>query len=201
MEEKRSKSHVVRGALGVNDWLRAPPTVDAARPKACVECGASGRPIGAPLVIHGHGVRDRQIRGPLAFDAAAVAVTVVVRRYECQACSAVMTVVPSDVIPGLLYTASAIALALALYAVGGQLMCEVRKRVSPFRIVGYDATGWPSLRRWIARAASLWPSSRQAPESFGQRQQAERVVSTLAAHASSCSPIEHAAFVGAALAR
>lgn len=201
LEEKRSKSHVVRDALGVNDWLRAPPTVDGARPKVCVECGAGGRPIGAPLLIHGHGVRERQVRGPLAFTTASVTVTVVVRRYQCQPCGAVMTVVPRELMPGLLYSACAIGLAIALYGLCGRNMGEVRTAVSAWSRIGDDATGWPSLRRWIEGASALWASVRSMPGAFEQQQQAERVASTLAGHASSYDPIEFAAFVGAALAR
>lgn len=198
LHEERSKSHVVRSVIEVNAWLRSRPSVDDARPERCSGCGAAARPLGEPLVLHGHGGRERQLREPAAFGLAAAVIVVVVRRYQCQLCNAVMAVVPRGVLPGLLYSASTIGWAIALYGLAGNRMAAVRTLVGAGRHVGHDATGWPSLRRWIARAASLWPSAREMPDAFSQRERAERIASTLAAHASSESPLVFAAFVGAA---
>lgn len=200
LNEEQSKSYIVRSVVDVNTWLRSPPSVDVARPKQCRGCGAAARPIGESLVLHGHGVRERQVREPAAFGDASVVVAIEARRYKCQLCNAVMTVVPRSVLPGLLYTAQAIGWALALYGMDGARMSEVRRVVAAGRHVGHDATGWPSLRRWITRASTLWPSVRESPSEFDQRQRAERIAVTLAAHAPSLKPLSFAAFVGAALA-
>lgn len=201
MHEKRSESHVVCSAVDVNAWLHATPSVDDARPSHCCQCGAASRPVGEALVLHGHGVRARQVREPPAFGEPAVVVGIVVRRYQCRLCSAVMTVVPRGVLPGLLYSACAIGWALALFGFSSKPMCKVRELVGSARTTGADATGWPALRRWIARAASLWPTEREMPALFGWRQRAARVAAFLASHASPCPTIELAAFVGAAHAR
>jgi len=121
------------------------------------------------------------------------------RRYECQRCGAVMTVVPCEVLPRILFGASAIALAIALYALGGQSAREVRAAVSPWRAEG--ATGWKSLHRWISRASALWRCVREPPDGWSTRQRAERVAATLAAHARPRPLSEDAAFLGAAHAR
>jgi hypothetical protein len=100
-------------------------------------------------------------------------ITVLARRYECQQCGACMIVVPGDVLPGRLYSASAIALALALWALLGMVAATVRARVSPFPIVGAAAAGrWVTLRRWARDAASrrLFATSRAAPADFTLRQ-------------------------------
>lgn len=199
MQKERSKSHVIRGAVDVNPWCRSPQSVDAARPERCAGCSAAARPIGEPLVLHGHGVRDRQVREAAVFGEPATMITVVVRRYQCQLCNAVMTVVPRGVMPGLLYSASVIGWALALYGLSSQSMQAVRTAAAAGKNVGLDATGWPALRRWIARAWTLWPSVRAAPATFGQRERAARVATTLATYAPDRSPLACAAFVGAAL--
>ena len=196
LRKERSKSHVVRGALDVNAWRRSPPSVDAARPAHCCACGAAARPVGELLVLHGHGVRDRQVRVAEVFGRPATMITVVVRRYQCQLCGAVITVAPRGVLPGLLYAASVIGWALALYGLGGQSMRAVRNSAGAGRVVGLDATGWPALRRWTATASTVWPSIRAASETFSQRERAARAASTLAAHATPCTPLAFAASVG-----
>ncbi len=123
------------------------------------------------------------------------------RRYRCQRCNAVMLVVPCDLLPRKHYAASAIALAIALYGAAGLCAREVREAVSPWRIVGASATGWPALRRWVAQASSVWPCVRPAPAGWSCRQLAERVATTVAAQATRAAPILCAAFHGAARAR
>ena len=77
----------------------------------------------------------------------------VLRRYRCVACSAVITVVPRGVARRRHYGHAAIAMALALWALLGETVSAVRSRVCAFRITvcGGD---WPTLRRW-ARAAGV----------------------------------------------
>jgi hypothetical protein len=99
--------------------------------------------------LHGHGLRERHQWGSVELGAAAVLIALVARRYQCQSCGAIVLVVPRGVVCRRLYSAAAIALALALWGVKGLAAAEVRRRVSPFAIVGATAAaGWASLRRW-----------------------------------------------------
>ena len=66
----RSTPRIVHHALDVKGWLAAPPSVASARPGSCVDCGAASQPTGGLLGLHGHGFRDRQLRGPLDADSA-----------------------------------------------------------------------------------------------------------------------------------
>ena len=62
-------------------------------------------------------LRERQFRGPTSPGATPTIVVLRVRRYRCQPCGAVLTVVPRETATGRLYTLSAIAWALALFGV------------------------------------------------------------------------------------
>jgi hypothetical protein len=78
-------------------------------------------------------------------------IDVVGRRYRCLSCNAVCLVVPTGVVPGRVYFMSTIALALAMWSVRRLTAQEVRRRLSPFQVVGPSVVGWAQLRRW-ARA-------------------------------------------------
>ena len=66
-----------------------------------------------------------------------------------------MTVVPAEALTSRLYTASAIALALALYGLERLAAAAVRKLVSPMLIVGVTSVmRWLTLRRWCRDVAS-----------------------------------------------
>lgn len=167
-------------------------------------CGAAGRPAGAALGLHGHGLRERHQWGPAEVGAVPGLIAVLARRFRCRPCGAVVTVVPRGVVRRRLYSASAIALALALYGVAGLSPAEVRRRVSPLRIVGTTAAaGWASLRRWsrAVRAGRLFPMVRALPTHATLRQVAARAATTLAAHAPGAGglSIESAAFLGASM--
>jgi hypothetical protein len=153
--------------------------------------------------LHGHGLRERHQWGPSALGAAAVLIGILARRYECQPCGAVVMVVPRGVLQRRLYSASAIAVALALWGVSGLAPAEVRRQVSPFAIVGATAAaGWASLRRWsgAVRAGRLFPVVRALPEKVTLRQVAARTATTIAAYAPGARgpSIDSAAFLGAA---
>lgn len=108
------------------------------------------------------------------------------RRYQCQMCRAVILVVPRTTLPRRWYSASAIALALALFGVAAATPAEVRRKLSPFRQIGYAATTkWRTLLRWAdaVRARGLFPEARASPDSFSRRQIAERAAMTLASRA------------------
>ena len=100
--------------------------------------------------LWGHGLRARQVRGPLAFGEDPALVSVEGRRYQCQLCEAVIIVEPRSVLRYRHFSASAIAMALALFGVEGASAAQVRRRVSPWRTVGHAACrGWVTLHRSI----------------------------------------------------
>jgi hypothetical protein len=183
--------------------MQRPPTVEEVRPGKCPACGAPSRPVGDPLGLHGHGLRERHQWGPVEVGAGATLIAILSRRYRCQPCGAVIAVVPRGILRRRLYSAGTIALALTLWGVTEQAPAEVRRRVSPFAVVGATAAaGWASLRRWsrAVRAGRLFPVVRAVPVGATLRQVAARAATTLAA----CAPgsgglsIDSAAFLGAA---
>ena len=94
--------------------------------------------------------------------------------------------VPSEVMPRRHYAATAIALAIALYGLAGEPHAEVRRRVSPSKIVGVRAERrWVTLSRWIdaARGGSLFASLPSMPAGQPRRQVAARAAMAIGAHA------------------
>ncbi len=173
------------------------------RPGQCPACNVPSRPAGGTLGLHGHGLRERHQWGPAAPGGVALLVGILLRRFRCLSCGAVVIVVPRGVLRHRLYSAGAVALALTLYGVEGLAPAEARARVSPLRIIGPTAAaGWASLRRWsrAVRAGRLFPVVRALPAEATLRRVAARAATTLAA----CAPgaegfsIESAAFLGAA---
>jgi len=184
MREDRSRRRLVYGGLDVNGWLERTPSVEEARPGQCPCCEAAGRPAGRGLGLWGHGVRERQNRGPLEPFGKPVTVVIRIRRFLCRACGAVIQVVPRGVIAFRLFSAGAIALAVTLFGVRGLSMAAVRERVSPWSRTGETASGsWLALRRWIGaiRKRRLFSAVRGSPASFTARQVAERAATTLSA--------------------
>lgn len=170
--------------MDVKAWVERPPSVEDVRPGQCPRCDAASRPVGRALQIWGHGLRDRQQRGPSGPSGTGVEITIRVRRYVCRLCAAVILVVPLGVMGGRLFSAAAIGLALALFGVGGLAMADVRRRVSPWQRVGASAQGsWLGLRRWVGavRSGRLFASVRGSPAGFTARQVAARAAMTLAA--------------------
>jgi hypothetical protein len=87
---------------------------------------------------------------------------VLVRRYACQHCFAIVMSVPSVVLRAMRYSASTIALALGLWSHGGCSARAVRAAVSSTRVLGATAAaGWASLRRWslVAGSAAVLPEA------------------------------------------
>jgi len=171
--------------LAVKTWLALDvPDVDLVRPRRCVACGCASCPVGDRLRLHGHGVRERELNGPLSPGGKPESVTVTGRRYRCTECGAVMLVVPRGVLPRKRYWAQAIALALALWGLAGETATSVRSRVG-FGV--WFESGWQSLRRWAAEArdGGLFPGLRLAELTEGStaRSVASRVASWLAGHA------------------
>ena len=102
--------------------------------------------------MHGHGFRDRQLRGPPDADSAPTWIVIACRRYLCTNCAAILTVVPRGVAQCRHYGHAAIAMAFMLWAIAQAPVAEVRRRVCAWPISSEDVTRWPTLRRW-ARAA------------------------------------------------
>jgi hypothetical protein len=200
----QSSIRIVQSPLGVKSWATLPPGVDEARPGRCPVCEAPSRPVGGALGLHGHGLRERHLWGPAAPGDLPELIGILVRRYQCQPCGAVIVVVPRGVLRRRLYSAAAVALALAWYGVAGLAPAEVRAQVSPLRIVGATAAaGWASLRRWAGavRGGRLFPAVRALPTEATLRQVAARAATTLAAYAPGPGglSIESAAFLGASM--
>lgn len=155
------------------------------------------------MQLWGHGLRTRQVRGPLAPGEKPVLVTVDGRRYQCQICDAIIIVEPRSVLRYRHFSASAIAMALALFGVDGEPAPEVRRRVSPWRTVGHAAyRGWLTLHRWIdvARQGLLLPGVRHRVAG-DDRAVAVRVARAVASRAPPPwdAPVAARAFAGAAL--
>ena len=204
MSGGQSSTRIVYAELDVKSWRARFPSADEVRPASCPCCDAPSRPAGGRLVVHGHGVRTRDQWGPPDATAPPEVGEVVCRRYHCLACGAVLLVVPRGILRRRLYSAGAIALALALWGVDGLAAGEVRVRISPWHVVGdAAATGWASLRRWAraVRAFTLFRCVRALPVGARLRQVAARAATTLAAYAPSSAdalPIPTRAFLGAA---
>jgi len=177
----KNTSVIVHRALDVKIWMQRPPSVEEARPARCPRCHAAGRPAGGALGLHGHGLRDRQVRGPL--DVAAVSTTAVIacRRYLCVGCGAVVTVVPRGIEPRRHYGRAAICLALALWALGGQPTTVVRARVGAWP--SREATSWRAVRRWAEAVASGAWSWCAVAAGLAPRSAAARAAQIAAGHA------------------
>jgi hypothetical protein len=206
MSGNRSGSSVIQSSIDIKSWQQRTPTVAEVRPAACPGCKAASCPVGGRIQIHGHGLRERQVYGPPDPDAAAAAIVVAGRRYRCVCCGAILLVVPREVLPRRQYSASAIALALALWGLVQATALAVRRRVSPAKELGFTAMlGWVTLRRWAkaVRLSDLFPSSLSAGPSATLRDVAALAATALAARADPATrhlPLEHRAFFGAAQA-
>jgi hypothetical protein len=158
-------------------------------------------------VVQGHGLRERQVLGPSAPGLPPELRVIRVRRYRCTACTAIITVVPKDVLTRRLYSGPAIAWALALFGLLMLSAAAIRRLVSPFTVVGAAAFNrWKTLQRWVddVAAGRLFTCVRSPPPDWSARQVAERAATTIAAHALPSAdppPLPALAFYGAALAR
>lgn len=126
------------------------------------------------------------------------------RRYRCVRCSALVLVVPREVLPRRQYSAAAIGFALALWGLVQATALAVRLRVNPATTLGFDAmTGWVTLRRWAkaVKQGRLFASVPAAGPSATLRGVAALAATALAASADSTTrhlPLEQRAFFGAA---
>jgi hypothetical protein len=126
------------------------------RPTRCPACGAASHPVGAGLTLHGHGLRERQVRGLRAPFGHPSLLAILARRYACQRCGAVLLVVPAAIGARCLFDLATIAFALARWCADGVASRAVRGEVSPLPFVGDSARrSWSQLRRWARRAAEI----------------------------------------------
>lgn len=198
----RSTTKVVASAIGIKSWRARVPSANEVRPARCVGCDAASCPIGSPKVVHGQGLCLRQVRGVVGLEDEPGVVEIEVRKFECQRCGSVMTVVPSELVPRRQYSAPSIALALYLWLVEGQSDSAVRARVCAWRVVSRRGTrGWAQLYRWARTAAMLFPLVRPIANSASVRAIAIAVIdalSSLAPVATISSPMSARVFAGAA---
>jgi len=182
----KSTSLIVHRNVDVKAWLHRPPTVEEARPGRCPRCDAAGRPVGCGLGLHGHGLRDRVVRGPVAVSDVSTETLVSCRRYLCTNCAAVAMVVPCGIEPRRHYGRAAICLALGLWAIARQPTTVVRTRLGTCRPT--STTTWRTLRRWATAAgAGVW-SWCEAATGLAPRAAAARAAQIAASRAPPLTP-------------
>lgn len=177
------------------------PTVEQARPACCSCCGAASRPAGAALVLVGHGLRERQARGPSSPQGQPETQLVRVRRYRCRLCGGLTTVLPRGLTARRHYSASAIGLALFLHGMQGLSIGETRQRVCTWR-AGFETERWTTLPSWVAAIAEgrLFARVRPSLAETSLRQKTERAAATLCSLALATHGLAAQVFEGAALA-
>ena len=88
MEEKpRATPRFAHFDRDVNTWQLWPPGVGEARLSCCPVCEAPAI-LDGRIILHGHGLRKRALRGPLEPGGEPYEIEVLVRRYQCQRCKA-----------------------------------------------------------------------------------------------------------------
>ena len=155
-------------------------------------------------MLHGHGLRERQVRGLLDPGERPALLVVPARRYACQRCGAILLVVPAAVAPRRLFDLATIAFALARWWVEGVASRAVREEVSPLRFVGDSARrAWSQLRRWGRRAVEILRPPRPVALD-GSVASGRRVLEVVAAHGPlslAGRPLPERAFAAMAMAR
>lgn len=149
----------------------------------------------------GHGLRERQVRGPAGPQGEPETRLILVRRYRCRLCGGLTTVLPRGLTARRHYSASAIGLSLCLYGMQRLSVGDTRRRVCTWP-VGFETERWTTLPSWISaiEEGRLFPGVRPCPPTFTIRERAERAAATLCALALSPDFIEAQAFEGGALA-
>lgn len=200
MKDAERPSQFVHFDLDVNFWAKQTPDVATARPARCPCCGAPGVADGQ-ITLHGHGLRQRRLRGPGEVGGDPVERVLELRRYHCQRCHAVVTVGPRGLLPGRLYTAAALVLALWLWAVGSRPDPDVRAATCPVADEGLSRPErWTTLRGWAkaAREGRLWPGLAMAAD-WTLRESAGRLARWVWSRGDPCAVTdEHRVFAAAA---
>ena len=144
-------------------WPASLPAVDDARPKRCIACGRPAR-LGGRIILHGHGVRAREVVVLPALDAASRRLGECwSRRYRCTACGAVRTVLPRGLVPRHLYSVAAVIVAFVLVVAEpiGEGLTDGQAYVlqGMYSVTGWNDGGpyrWRSLDRWARAARERW---------------------------------------------
>lgn len=200
----RSTTRFVAHVSEIKSWILDPPSVEEARPPACPCCRSPSCPLVGGLTLHGHGLRERQVRGPEHPWGKPLIRSVLTRRYLCVACGAMIVVGPRGLAPRRLFSTTAVAFAMALFGLCGQSAFAVRRQVSPWSVVGATAaSGWGSLKRWARaiRDGQLFGELRRCPAGWSLRQVAARAAAALAARSQNADrslALAHHAWLGAA---
>jgi len=167
-------------------------------------CGAGSRPVGGRVVLHGHGLRERQVRGIASPFEPPALLTVQGRRYACQRCGAILLVVPAAVGPCRLFDLATIAFALARWLGDGVASRVVRDEVSPLRFIGDSARrAWSQLRRWGRRAVEILRPPRPVAldGTVASARRALEAVASCAPLSLACRPLAERVFATMASAR
>lgn len=146
-------------------------------------------------MVVGHGLRGREIEGPIGPGEPPSTTALLARRYHCLACGAVLVVVPRGVGRSSRYSLEAIAYALALWGYARASASATRARVSAAAARGFvSPEQWSSLRRWTACATALFG----VPRGTGTlRERAAKIGAWLASHAPlPTGSVPHDAFFG-----
>ena len=199
LETERSVYGIIQCELTVKEWLERPPSASAVRPSRCPRCQVTSQEPGRALTIHGHGLVERQQWGPATANGLPEVGAVVLRRYQCQGCRAVVRVGPLGLVGHHRYSAAAIAMALCLWLIGGLSQATVRERVGVWFRRSKDADAerrWRSLSRWWSKVDTgrLWPE-------FSKHRSVASVIRALAATSPSHGlgvPLSGLVFAGAA---
>lgn len=179
----RSEIRIVHSSIDVKSWACSRPSCEAVRPTCCAGCGAASRELGRPLTVVGHGLRARDVEGPHEPGEAPAITEIFSRRYVCNACGAVLVVVPRGIGRGLRYSLSAIAYALALWGHARVTAARARAATSAAKARGFASPDqWSSLRRWTSCARTIFGAG--VPSASGTlRERAARLAPWLASHA------------------
>ncbi len=176
---RRGTCRVLHLTRPVNFWVDHPPDVHSARPSVTPCCGRAAAPPDGPLLLHGHGTRERVVRGVLTLDGRRDFHEVLLRRYRSTCCGVTCTVAPADVVPYKRFGAVSIALTMGYFGVWCESLAKVRERLNPLPQRGFDDFGWRAAQRWITTITALFTDVRPAPSDWTLRQVAARAAMTV----------------------
>src|SRR5690606_34216660 len=165
VQRRASGEGIVYSAIPVKVWVERLPSAEQVRPGCCSRCGAASQPLGGRLGLQGHGLRWRQVRGPASATGEPETVLVPVRRYHCQRCGGITTVLPGGLCARRHYSASAIGLALCLFGLMGRTVGETRAHLdllAPLANAIHDKTRGAGLMATDATGIRILDP--QAPE-------------------------------------
>lgn len=154
-----SKYGILQFGPDIKFWLARVPGVGEARPRACPGCGAAGLED-RRVRLQGHGMVIRWVRGVIRDGGEPQDLDVVLRRYRCRDCGAVVRVGPRGLVTHRRYTAPTILFALALWSIAEHPSMAVRRQVSPDRYQGATSAGqvWTTLLRWARTVSHRVPA-------------------------------------------